>query len=67
MDRKKAVTLGSGWHTLAAATSNVPFAAIVSGRNRLELSELWLPLVVGVGAYALVLFGHRWVSGVPLF
>jgi uncharacterized membrane protein len=67
MDRKKAVTLGSGWPTLAAATSNFPFAAIVQGRNRLVWSELWLPIVVGVGGYLLVLFGHRWVSGVPLF
>jgi uncharacterized membrane protein len=67
MDRKKAVTLGSGWHTLAAVTSNVPFAAIVQGRNRFVWSELLPPIAVGVGGYLLVLFGHRWVSGVPLF
>ena len=67
IDRKKAAALGNDWSVLAAATSNVPFAAIVQGRNRLVLSELQAPILAGLAAYALVFWGHRWVSGVSLF
>jgi uncharacterized membrane protein len=67
MDRKKAITLGAAWPAFAAATSNVPFLAIVQRRNRLVLAELVLPIVVAVGLSALVVWGHRWVSGVSLF
>jgi uncharacterized membrane protein len=67
MDRKKAATLGEDWARYAAATSNVPFAAIATGRNRLVVSELVVPVLVGVVGYGLALWGHEWLSGVPLF
>lgn len=67
MDRKKAATLGEDWARYAAATSNLPFAAIVSGRNRLVASELVVPVLVGLAGYGLALWGHEWLSGVPLF
>ncbi len=66
IDRKRAAQLGDAWQAFASATSNVPFAAIVAGRNRLAWPELWLPILAGVIAYALALWGHRWLSGVPL-
>lgn len=66
MDRKKAVQLGADWNTFANATSNIPFAAILSGRNRLVVAELWQPVVIGIAGYALLLWGHEFVSGVPL-
>jgi uncharacterized membrane protein len=59
--------MGEDWVPFADATSNVPFAAILAGRNRLVIGELWLPVLVGAVGYALVLWGHEWVSGVPLF
>lgn len=67
MDRKKARSLGADWAAFAKATSNVPFAAIVGGRNRLVVGELWQPVVIGVAAYALLLWGHEFISGVALF
>ena len=67
MDRKKAATLGEDWARYAAATSNVPFAAIATGRNRLVASELVVPVLVGLVGYGLAVWGHEWLSGVPLF
>ncbi|MGD8416837.1 MAG: NnrU family protein [Pseudomonadales bacterium] len=66
MDRRRAATFGEAWRAYAAHTSNVPFLAIVQGRNRLVFGELWLPLIVGGGLYVLLLWGHRWVSGVRI-
>lgn len=66
IDVKKARTIGADWATFASSTSNVPFAAIIQSRNRLVLSELALPVVVGFATYALVIWGHAYVSGVAL-
>lgn len=66
LDRKKAVRLGEDWRHFAEVTSNVPFAAILRGKNRLALGELWLPALLGLGLYALLLWQHAWVSGVSL-
>jgi uncharacterized membrane protein len=67
IDAKKARAMAAAWSAFASVTSNVPFAAILAGRNRLVLGELWLPLGVGLIGYALLLWGHVYVSGVALF
>jgi len=66
IDRKKAAALGDAWKPYAEQTSNVPFAAILAGRNRLVVGELVVPVIVGLGAYVLLLWGHQWVSGVRI-
>lgn len=66
IDRKKAASLGQSWQAYAGVTSNVPFAAIVSGRNRLVMGELWLPVLIGLAGYGALLWGHQWVSGVRI-
>lgn len=66
IDRKKAASLGEDWQRFAGSSSNLPFMAILGGRNRLALGELWLPVVLGLALYALVLWQHKWVSGVSL-
>lgn len=66
IDRKKAAQLGSDWAGYARVTSNVPFAAIVRGHNRLAPGELVLPVVVGLVGYAALYWGHQWVAGVRL-
>ncbi len=66
LDRKKAASLGESWAPYAARTSNVPFVAILSGRNRLVMGELWLPLAAGLVVYAGVFWGHEWLSGVRI-
>jgi uncharacterized membrane protein len=62
IDRKRRTTNPEEWARFAAATSNLPFAAIVSGRNRLALRELALPLALTGLLSALLLYFHG-----PLF
>jgi uncharacterized membrane protein len=66
IDRKKAAQLGAGWAPFARVTSNVPFAAIVSGRNRLAPKELIAPILVGLVAYVVLYLVHPWLAGVRL-
>jgi uncharacterized membrane protein len=66
IDRKMALRLGERWQPFAGTTSNVPFAAILSGRNRLVSGELWQPVLAGLVIYGLLFWGHQWVSGVRL-
>src|SRR5258706_16356886 len=40
MDRRKRQTLGEDWARFAAVTSNIPFAAILQGRNRFDAKEI---------------------------
>jgi uncharacterized membrane protein len=60
LDAKKARQHGKAWNAFAAVTSNIPFLAIIQGRQRLVLREigLWrIALGVGVSLGALAL--HR--------
>ena len=66
IDRKKATSLGDDWIPFRDATSNIPFAAVVTGRNKLIAKELLAPVGVGLAGYGLVYWGHEWVAGVPL-
>jgi uncharacterized membrane protein len=66
LDKKKAAAIGADWEPFAAATSNVPFAAIFTGRNQLVAKELLVPVVVGLVAYGVIFWAHEWVSGVRL-
>jgi uncharacterized membrane protein len=40
LDTKKARQYGRAWDAFAAATSNIPFLAIIQGRQQLELREI---------------------------
>jgi len=64
IDAKRARKHGERWQSFAAVTSNVPFAAIVSGRNHLALRELgaWR-IALGVGLYAVFLALHPLLFG----
>ena len=64
IDRKKAAELGDDWVPFARATSNVPFAAIFAGNNRLAPKELVGPVVVGLISYAVLFWAHPWIAGV---
>lgn len=69
IDAKRHRKLGAAWEAFAQKTSNVPFAAIVSGRNSMAaaLKEIGVvrPLVALV-AYALVIVFHGRLFGAPL-
>jgi uncharacterized membrane protein len=65
IDRKRKKALGNHWDRFAAITSNVPFKAIVEGRNSLEIRELgWWRVALAVVLYGLFLHLHEWIFGV---
>ncbi|MFU8813922.1 MAG: NnrU family protein [Pseudomonadales bacterium] len=66
IDRKKAAKLGADWQPFARVTSNLPFAAIITGRNRLALRELVAPVLAGLAVYVLAFWLHPWLSGVRI-
>ena len=52
------------WARFAAVTSNIPFAAIAQGRNRLAWREIgWLRPFIGLVLFALVFALHPWLFG----
>lgn len=57
IDRKRRGTSADEYARFEAKTSNVPLGALVSGRNRLVIREMWLPVLLGLslalGAVAL--------------
>jgi uncharacterized membrane protein len=68
IDRKYALRRGADWQRFAAATSNLPLAAIVSGRQRLAFAEVgWWRIALALVVYALLLAVHPWwFGGAPL-
>ena len=69
IDAKRRHRFGSGWTQFARTTSSVPFAAMLSGRNRIgsALREIGIvrPLVA-VLAYALIFYFHGRLFGASL-
>jgi uncharacterized membrane protein len=64
IDAKLAERDPQGWRRFTAVTSIVPFAAITAGRNRLVPAEIgWLPLALGVGLWAVLLWAHPHLFG----
>lgn len=64
-DAKKARTLGEPWRRFAAETSMIPFVAVLLGRARLDLRGIgWLPILISIVVYVLLVFLHPFVIGV---
>lgn len=66
LDAKKRKELGEAdWQRLSAATSIVPFWAILRGRTRLDLKGIGLPrIAAALALYATLLALHPWVIGI---
>jgi uncharacterized membrane protein len=64
IDAKRMRALGDRYAAFKAQTSNIPFAAIIQGRQRLKLGEIWWRLLVGLALFALVLMFHAKLFGV---
>jgi len=63
-DARKARALGEDWKRFAALTSNIPFAAILQGRNTLAWREIgWWKPAAGLALFALVFYFHPWLFG----
>ena len=68
IDAKRRRKMGDGWKAFASQTSNVPFAAIVGGRNSLKLGELldWR-MLAAIAVFCAVLLSHAHLFGVSPF
>ena len=65
IDRKRAKFFGADWQRFAAVTSNVPFQAIIEGRNSLKIAELgWWRLTLVLVLYGFFLYMHQSFFGV---
>jgi uncharacterized membrane protein len=64
MDKRKARTGGENWQRFARATSNIPFVAVASGRNRIVWREIgWLRPLIGLAAFGALLWLHPLLFG----
>ena len=64
IDRKRKKAFGDAWNRFASLTSNVPFIAIIEGRNSLKIGELgWWPAVLALVFYGLFLYFHKILFG----
>jgi uncharacterized membrane protein len=64
IDAKRRRTLGGKWQAFVAQTSNVPFAAIAAGRQRLDLGEIgWWRIVLGVLVWGALAWAHPYLFG----
>jgi uncharacterized membrane protein len=65
IDAKRKRALGATWDAFAAETSNVPFGAILRGRQRLRLGEIgWWRIALGAGVWAILTLAHPLLFGV---
>lgn len=67
IDRKKQLALGSHWQRLASVTSNIPFAALVTGRTRLRWGDIGvLRPLAALLLYAVLFLAHPLFAGAPI-
>jgi len=69
IDAKRRRSFGEQWDQFARVTSNVPFAAVATGRNQLApaLREIGIVrILIAVAAFALLLVLHGRLFGVSL-
>lgn len=68
IDAKRRRKMGEAWIGFAAKTSNIPFGAILTGRNSLKLGEIldWR-FLIAAAVFAGVLFSHAHLFGVSPF
>jgi len=68
IDAKRSRKMGAAWQPFAKSTSNIPFGAIVTGRNSLKVGELLdYRVLVAVAAFLAVLFAHPWLFSASPF
>ncbi len=66
LDAKRRAQWGAGeWARRTAATSSLPFVAVLTGHNRFDLAGIGLwRVAAGLALYALLWLGHQWAIGV---
>ncbi len=64
IDLRKNRTIGVDWERFTAATSNVPFAAIIQGRNQFRFDEIgWWRVGAGIALYLVLIYLHPYLFG----
>jgi uncharacterized membrane protein len=67
IDQRMETALGERWRQFTAVTSHVPCAAILTGRQRLVLSELRYQIITGIVLFVLLLWLHPYLFGVSVY
>lgn len=68
LDAKYAKRLGDAWRPFAERTSNLPFAAIISGRQGFAPGEIgWWRVAIALALYLVLLALHPWLFGASPF
>jgi uncharacterized membrane protein len=68
IDHKFRARRGAQWRRFAAVTSNLPFAAILAGRQHLVLAEIgWARVGIALALYVVLLALHPWLFGLSPF
>jgi len=63
-DLRKDRMIGVDWQRFSATTSNMPFAAIIQGRNQFRFDEIgWGKVLVGLALYFVLVFLHPYLFG----
>ena len=67
IDRRKRLALGTDWPRFAEVTSNLPFAALLTGRSKVSLREIGVPPVLaGLLLYGVLFLAHPYITGLPV-
>lgn len=68
IDRKRAAVFGEAWQRFAEKTSIFPFAAAAAGKVRLTFADIgWLNILGAAALYAIFLWLHATLFGVPAY
>lgn len=66
IDRKRAASMGEAWRPFAEATSNLPLAALASGRARVSVKEVgYARLAIGAALFVILVAFHELLFGAP--
>jgi uncharacterized membrane protein len=63
IDAKRVRAQGEPYRVFLRETSNIPFAAILSGRQAFRIGEIWWRLLVAVGVFGALLWLHPYFTG----
>jgi uncharacterized membrane protein len=63
IDAKRRQALGARYEAFMAQTSNIPFAAIIQGRQKFRLGEIWWRLLVALILFVVILRFHPQMFG----
>src|SRR5262249_23922119 len=67
LDFKRRARDPDGYARFAAATSRLPFLALITGRARFDFAGIgWVRVAVAVVLYAALFLGHPYFTGAPI-